>query len=179
MEKSNFFEKRIERMHNVIEMVPTKIEDIDLIISWESKEPNIISWTKEKHESIINNPQFLHLLISKRGDNIVPVGYSILEKDSPDELSLEFVRLVISDEYKNRGYGVLAFENIWELAFDKLKYSRIWHDVFIENEKAINLYEKLGYKKFKTSIDLTSGRDLIFYEMSNDDYFSREKDNNS
>ena len=175
MEKPNLFEKRFERMHNTIDLVPTEIEDLDLIMSWESKEPNVTSWSREKHETTLNNPHFLHLLVSRKSVDVIPVGYSILEKDSPNESSVEFIRLVISDEYKNKGYGVLAFENIWDLVFNKLKYSRIWHDVFVENEKAVKLYEKLGYKKFKTSIDPTSGRNLIFYEMSSNDYLSRGK----
>lgn len=175
MEKPNSFDKRLERMHNTIDLTPTKIEDIDLIMSWESKEPNVIPWSREKHEATLRNPHFLHLLISRKSADVIPVGYSILEKDSPDVSSVEFIRLVISDEYKYKGYGVLAFENIWDLVFNKLKYSRIWHDVFIENERAMKLYEKLGYKRLKTSVDPTSGRDLIFYEMSRDEYLSRGK----
>ena len=37
MEKPNLFEKRLERMHNTIDLIPTKIEDIDLIMSWSQK----------------------------------------------------------------------------------------------------------------------------------------------
>ena len=174
MERPNFFEKRVERMRNTIDLIPTKVEDLDLVMSWESKEPNVIPWSREKHEATLKDPNFLHLLISRKGGDAAPVGYSILKKDS-DKLSVEFVRLVVSDEYKYKGYGVLAFENIWNLVFNKLKYSRIWHDVFVENEKAVKLYEKLGYKKFKTDTDPVTGRDLLFYEMSDREYASREQ----
>jgi diamine N-acetyltransferase len=173
-EKPNQINRRAERMLSSVDLIPTTEEDLDLIISWEAKEPNVIAWSKDKHKEIIANPEYIHFLIKKKGEEeLIPVGYAVLKKDSPDESSVEFIRLVISDEYKQRGYGVYAFENIWDLVFNKLNYPRIWHDVFVENEKAIKLYDKLGYRRFNEGVDPSTNRELIFYEMTKDEYTSQ------
>ena len=47
---------------------------------------------------------------------------------------------------------------------DQLSVSRIWLDVFEDNPRAIHVYEKLGYKRFKS--ELFEGRTLHFYEKN-------------
>lgn len=174
MENLSNVDRRVEKMHKVVDLVKTEERDLDLITEWESREPNVIAWSREKHLEIINNPEFLHYIVNKISEEgLLPVGYAILKRDSPDQASTEFIRLVISDEYKRRGYGVWAFENIWEKVFTQLEKERIWHDVFVENEVAIKLYDRLGYRRFKTDIDPETGRGLIFYEMTKEEYLDR------
>jgi len=173
MEKIDQSGGKPERVSRVILTTATP-EDLDLVVEWESKEKNVVPWSKDKHMSMLEDPSSLYFMVNKKStEEPIPVGYSILKKDSPDSSSVEFIRLVISDEYKSRGYGVWAFEDIWDKVFNQLNYEGIWHDVFVENHIAISLYDRLGYKKFGEGIDPITGRGLILYEMTKDDYLSR------
>ena len=42
--------------------------------------------------------------------------------------------------------GKQTFALVFQLAFSHLNMHRIWLDVFTDNEKAIGLYKKLGFK---------------------------------
>ncbi len=160
----------MQKTHNleILELVPATPQDIDLVMIWESKEANVISWSKTKHEATMRDPDFLHLIVRKK-DSAESIGYAILRKGFPDPSSVEFLRLVISDEFKGCGYGTSTLKHVWNLVFFELGYTRLWHDVFAENTRAVQLYDRLGYNRFKTEPDPGSGRQLYFYEMLKDD----------
>ena len=164
--------KRLERARNTIAVVPTQEKELPLILSWEENEQHVSRWSEEKHLEVMHDPSFMHHTILAKSSN-EPVGYSILKKDSPDESSVEFIRLVIADEFKSRGYGSLYFDYIWDMVFSDQGIERIWHDVFADNNYAVRLYEKLGYNRFKEGLDPGSGRSLFFYELTRESYLAR------
>ena len=89
--------KRLERTHNTITVVPTQEKELPLILSWEEKEQHVSRWSQEKHLEVMRDPNFMHhTIIAKKSNE--PVGYAILKNNSPDESSVEFIRLVIADE---------------------------------------------------------------------------------
>lgn len=164
--------KRLDRVRNTIVVRSTKESDIPLILSWENKEQYVSHWSREDHLNVILDQDMLHhtIIVKSSGE---PVGYAILKNGSPDKFSLEFIRLVICNEHKSRGYGFLYFEYIWDLVFSKPGIERIWHDVFARNHYAVRLYEKLGYTRFKEEEDTLSGRVLYFYELTKCSYLSK------
>lgn len=163
---------RLEKMHKMVVLSPTQETDVSTIIAWESLEPNVVCWSFEKHLSICKDAGYWHFII-RRPSTLTPVGYAILKKNSPDNISVEFIRLVIADPYKSRGYGTWTFESIWDSVFTQFGYIRIWHDVFVENKVAIRLYDGLGYRRYMTTKDPSTGRELICYEMTKDEYLNR------
>lgn len=167
-----YLNKRLERVRSTIDVVPAQEKELPLILFWEESEQNVSHWSKEKHLKVMRDPSFMHHTILAKNSN-EPVGYAVLRKDSPDESSVEFIRLVIADEFKSRGYGSLYFEYIWDMVFSNQNIERIWHDVFADNHYAVRLYEKLGYNRFKEGMDPESGRLLFFYELTRDSYLAR------
>lgn len=165
-------DKRLSRVRSTIDVRPTQESDIPMILSWEGKEQHVIHWSKKHHLDLIQDQGVLHHTIIAKS-SAKAVGYAILKIGSPNKHSLEFIRLVICDECKSKGYGVLYFEYIWDFAFSKSNTECIWHDVFADNYYAVHLYEKLGYTRFKEGKDLSSGRVLYFYELTRRSYFSR------
>lgn len=164
--------KKLERARSTIEARQTTENDLPLILGWESNEPNVLQWKESDHIEFIQNPDAIYQLIvaKKSGES---VGYAILKRNSPDPSSVEFLRLVIADEFKSRGYGSLYFEYIWNLVFSDQTIQRIWHDVFTDNEVAVRLYEKLGYSKFKETIEPRTGRTLFHYELTREQYLAK------
>ncbi|MEQ2130461.1 GNAT family N-acetyltransferase [Caldanaerobacter subterraneus KAk] len=105
------------------------------------------------------------LLLAKylKGDFLRKLPYlfkaeSILGKITKEEYYLS--NIAVYSEFRGLGLGSKLLEEIEQEA-RKLKCKRIVLDVEIENEKAIKLYEKLGYKIIERS-PLFKSRDKNF-----------------
>jgi len=81
-------------------------------------------------------------VFAARTDGVL-AGYAIvvIEDDVAD-----FWDLVVKKEYRHIGIGTSLIKNVEKFAKEK-GCSAIKLDVNVENENAIKLYEKLGYKK--------------------------------
>ncbi len=168
----HFNKKRLERVYSTIVVRSTQENDLPLILSWEKNESHVSHWSQKQHLEAMRDPNIMHhTILAKKSSE--PVGYAILKKNSPEETSVEFMRLVVGDEFKSRGYGTLYFEYIWDFMFSVQNIERIWHDVFADNHYAVRLYEKLGYTRFKEGVDPSSGRTLFFYELTKQSYLAR------
>jgi len=164
--------RRLGRARNTLAISPTRQSDVPLVVLWEKNELHVTHWSAEQHLKATSDTSIIHHMIFVKRSN-VPVGYAVLKRNSPEETSVEFLRLVICDEFKSRGYGSLYFEHIWDLVFSEPGVERIWHDVFVDNHYAVHLYEKLGYARLKEAADQVSGRALFFYELTRQSYFAR------
>ncbi|WP_127924078.1 MULTISPECIES: GNAT family N-acetyltransferase [unclassified Pseudoalteromonas] len=61
---------------------------------------------------------------------------------------VEFRRIVVDS--KGKGIGQLAIKSMELYCTRILQANRIWHDVFEANTRGLHIYQKLGYKVFKT-----------------------------
>ena len=61
--------------------------------------------------------------------------------------------LVIKEEYRGQGYGTILMNNVKEIK-DKEQAARIELNCWSFNEKAINLYKKLGYTEQRVILEL-------------------------
>ena len=52
---------------------------------------------------------------------------------------------MVHKDYQNQGIGILLIKAILELAGQWLMVRRIELDVVVDNEKAIHLYQKMGF----------------------------------
>ncbi len=80
---------------------------------------------------------------------------------------------IMDREYRNRGYGTEALRRIVDYAFNELGLTLLALTVFPSNERAITVYEKVGFRKrefLKNSWLLPSGEyaDMWLMELSRD-----------
>lgn len=109
------------------------------------------------HQKNFSNPDIIYLSIVKEDGAVA--GYIILGIEKrPD--SVEFRRVVI-DKHQI-GIGQTVIKKMESYCKTKLYAKRICLDVYEDNAKAIYVYEKLGYRRFKT--EKRGERLLHFYD---------------
>jgi len=129
-----------------IGITETIYADLDLIIEIESQEENIVFITpydKKRHLQVIEKKDEAHLTVwDKKTTKII--GFIILAGLENPNLSLEFRRIVVQS--KGNGFGRQCLQLTKEYCFGKLKFHRLWLDVFDDNLRAINLYKSEGFQ---------------------------------
>lgn len=131
---------------SLINMRKTNKEDVAYVYDLEWNEENasfIIPWPKEKHMKALLDEDILHLIIEDKLEQ-KQVGYAILAGLTNPNQSLELMRITIGP--KAKGYGKEAFKLIKDWSFNQFKANRLWLDVKVNNTRAINLYQKQGFK---------------------------------
>ncbi|BCZ28016.1 spermidine N1-acetyltransferase [Claveliimonas bilis] len=163
-------------------MIIISYEDIDLREFEKSDIPQKVEW--------INNPlnnQYLHYDIplkvdktlqwfyekdnSRRMDCIIehkgkPVGLIGLIQIDRINSKAEYYITIGETQYKHKGIATKATKAILNYAFSNLKLHKVYLTVDAENKQAIQLYEKIGFKREGYFID-----DL--YRSKNGQYIDR------
>ncbi|MGD8307670.1 MAG: GNAT family protein [Ignavibacteria bacterium] len=157
---------------NKIRLVNTIVSDVSSIINFETSNDQFVhSYPKEKHLSLLKDSDCLHLSIRRLDDNDL-VGHMILFGIDSVHKVLEFRRLAINE--KGFGYGRDAVQLLKKLCFEKLKFHRLWFDVYDDNERAIGLYESEGFVQealLRENIKSENGyRSQRIYSMLEDEY---------
>lgn len=171
----------IELKGEKIRLVNTISPDIDTIIEFENSNSQFVGqYSKDKHLALLKNKEYLHLSI-KLLENDSLIGHMIIfGLDNPHKV-LEFARITI--EQKGYGYGREAIKLLKHLCFEKLRFHRLWLDVFDDNERAIKLYESEGFvmegtlrDNIKTDIGYRSQR--IYSMIENEYVLENQKETN-
>lgn len=121
----------------------TTAEDLEFIIPAEQAEENapyVAQWSREQHLKAFEEADILHVVIEAEGHGI---GYAILAGRKDANKCIELKRVVIIE--KGKGLGRRTLELFKKLAFEELGAHRLWLDVREYNQKAIHLYETLGF----------------------------------
>jgi diamine N-acetyltransferase len=155
-----------------VKLINTLPSDIDKIIDFEKSNDQFVhQYSKDKHLALLNDRDCLHLSI-RRLDSDKIVGHMILFGLESVHSVLEFRRLTIDE--KGMGFGREAIQLLKILCFEKIKFHRLWFDVYDDNERAINLYESENFikegllrDKFKTENGYRSQR---IYSMLENEY---------
>ena len=58
----------------------------------------------------------------------------------------EWGRIILSKEFQGRGYGKEILKEIYKYSFEHLNLNKLSCEVYVFNEKAVKLYEKMGSK---------------------------------
>jgi RimJ/RimL family protein N-acetyltransferase len=74
------------------------------------------------------------------------VGIVKVTKPDGQKDYVRFGHLLISEDYRGRGYGSQAIHLIEDLAFNVYRVKYLELGVFSFNQKAKRLYERLGYE---------------------------------
>jgi RimJ/RimL family protein N-acetyltransferase len=92
-----------------------------------------------------------------------------------------WVSVGIGGDNRGQGYGKEALRLAMSLAFNEFNLYRLQLTVFQYNERAIALYEKLGFKKegtYRSFIERDNKRfDMLLYGILRDEYLEHLKTN--
>ncbi|MBL1319697.1 MAG: GNAT family N-acetyltransferase [Methylophaga sp.] len=111
----------------------------------------------ETHEIDFKKDSVIYLsIISTSG---LLAGYIILCKEKQSK-TVQLKRILIDEKYLGKGQEAMI--SLESHCIRELKSNHIWLDVYKTNSKAIYVYEKLGYKKFKQNIQ--NSKLVLFYE---------------
>jgi len=155
-----------------IRLTNTALSDIDNIIEFENSNRQFVhQYSKDKHIALLKDNDCLHLSI-KRLDNDKLVGHMIIFGLCNHNKVLEFRRITINE--KGLGFGREAIRLLKQFCFEKLKFHRLWLDVYDDNDKAIKLYESEGFIKegrLRDNIKTDNGyRSQRIYSMIENEY---------
>jgi len=115
--------------------------------------------SREKHQQEFENRNSLFLSFTVPSGKLA--GYIILVKEN-NVNTVQLKRRLVDEHYLGIGQkAILATE---KYCITELKTKRVWLDVFIDNDRAVHVYKKLGYKAFKQSVE--DSREVIFYEKN-------------
>lgn len=133
----------IELRGNKIKLINTDLSDIDNIIEFEKTNSQFVhQYSKDKHLALLKEKDCLHLSV-KRLDNNKLIGHMIIFGLCNNNKVLEFRRITINE--KGLGFGREAIRLLKQFCFEKLKFHRLWLDVYDDNDRAIKLYETEGF----------------------------------
>ena len=130
-----------------MELIPAQIQDLPKIIEMESATDTskfIMAYSEEQHKIEMNRPNVIYLSIINQ--NAIS-GFIILATENNFK-DVEFRRIVVDS--KGKGIGQLAIKSMELYCTRILQANRIWLDVFEANTRGLHIYQKLGYKVFKT-----------------------------
>lgn len=130
-------------MEKSLTLRQTLSTDIPMVREFESsKEASayVYQWRAEQHLNALNNKDTYHFCIEHEGEYL---GYGIINGLSNAHRTLELMRLVVLPA--GNGWGRLAMERIKRLAFESLGARKLWLDVAETNQRAIRLYESIGF----------------------------------
>jgi len=159
-----------------ISLANTKPEDIDEVINLEQENCHFVfGWTRQQHLAALEDPGIMHLTVRCLGQF---VGYMILAGAGSRDLSLEFRRLVIGP--KGKGYGRTAIQLLKKMAFEKLRFHRLWLDVYQDNLPAVKLYFDEGFVQEGVLRECKRGENgyrsmLVMSILEHEYYAQREK----
>ena len=152
--------KALER--EMISLRPLKFDELETInqLDKQSHARKFVNGTGIKTHQISFNAHNINYL-SIENNSTEFCGYFILVEE-PNTGSIEFRRVII-DQTK-RGIGQVAITEMERYCKRIFNVSRIWLDVYEDNEIGLYIYKKMGYKWFKE--ESVEGRMLYFYEKT-------------
>ena len=105
-------------------------------------------YTKEEELEFIRNQKLMQpftysMMEKSTGEFIGNTGFMNV-KDGEAELGI-----VITYAKQNAGYGAEAIGSLLIYGWNNLPINRVYLEVYIDNARAIHLYEKCGFKEFK------------------------------
>lgn len=79
-------------------------------------------------------------------DGDVPLGTAAFMGLDNRNRHAELAIVIGNKDYWGKGYGTQIMERLLEWGFNGLNLNRLYLHVFSNNERAVNLYEKMGFK---------------------------------
>ncbi|GAA0463677.1 GNAT family N-acetyltransferase [Alkalibacillus silvisoli] len=139
-------------MENNLQLRPLEKEDLDFIYKMRTN-PNIMDYwfeepytTKEKmvkeYENALNSDSHRSFILFHSNER---VGYLGLFDIDQRHRNAEFA-IMFDPDHQGKGYAAPATRLTVEYGFNQLNLNKIFLYVVKHNEKAVHLYQKVGFK---------------------------------
>lgn len=146
------------------------LEEKKTVLSWRNN-PNIKQWMHNSDDiSLENHLAFIETLKSctdklyflvKQGNSYIGViDFTNIDKGNKSSNFGLYANIEL------KGMGKVLLNSISEYAFKSLNIKKLIAEVFIENKKAINLYQKFNFKEIKKKI--VNNKEVIHMELKNE-----------
>lgn len=136
---------------------PYKPGDASVISRWILSEKSFYQWSADRlnnypptadklnayYNSFADDDRFFQLTAIDEHFN--PVAHMMMRYTTEDITKLRFGFIVVSDEYRGRGYGRKFLSLALEYAFDILKAEEVSLGVFANNPAARKCYAAVGF----------------------------------
>ena len=135
-------------VENDIEKYHSWRNDLD-VMNTTSLSLDLYSLDETRHfveNIILNSPSSKSYIIEERESNTAIGVMSLINIDTKNR-NAECIIDIGEKEYWGKGYGTEALKTLLEYAFLELNLHRVSLRVFSLNEKAIRIYDKLGFVK--------------------------------
>ena len=146
----------------MIELRKTESEELSKLYEIGTQahaKPFLSAKTMADYKREFVNKNTTYLSIVDTSNNIL--GYIILAKDQGKN-SIQLKRILIGKE--SFGIGQDTLTKLEQYCIEIMGIKHIWLDVYDNNQKAIHIYEKLGYQLINTQIH--DNRKVLFYDKS-------------
>lgn len=144
-----FESENINYVRPSIDLVPEYLEMVNDI-------DNVARFIGERSEPLTEQQEIDY--IKDKMDNKATM-FSMLEKGTNKFIgNIEFFNrvfgeaewgIVITTSMQNKGYGTEALRRSVEYGFNELGLTRIYLSVYVNNPRAIHVYENCGFKEYK------------------------------
>ena len=159
-------------MHNSIELInfiDISSKEKKMVLSWRNHQ-DIRKWMSNKKEiTLEEHLNYIDSLFYKK-DRIY-----FLVKESNDYLGVIDFTNIVENEFSEfgiyvkpglRGVGTKLMDIIINNAFNVLKLKKLTANVYVNNEKAIELYKKFNFNEIKLDTDING--EFIQMELKNE-----------
>jgi len=134
----------------LINFIDLNLDEKKMVLSWRNDE-SIKDWMYNQEDiSLENHLAFIESLKSSK-DKL----YFLLRKDNTDLGVIDFTNICEESVHmglyikpKEKGLGRLFMETIVSYSFEVLKVEKIIAEVYSENQRAYELYKKMGFVNF-------------------------------
>jgi diamine N-acetyltransferase len=165
-------------------------EDLPTLVAWRNDpdvyqyffehEPLSLVMQKAWFEKLLQRPDE-KLWIAETIEDHKAIGTAGLTHLDWRSRKAELSRILISPECRKRGLGRELINLALHYVFNHLNLNRLYCQTFADNQAAVNLYERSGFKReglFRQSVFKEgSYRDVVFMAILREDYLQRELTN--
>ena len=145
------------------------LEQKEMVLIWRNSS-EIRKWMYSQEEIELNDHLNFIESLKSRKDKL----YFLVKKDKEYIGVIDFTEIIeeetlhmgIYTNPKIKGNGKILLNKIIEFSFDNLKVKKIYSEVFSQNNKAYELYEKYNFKDI--SKKTINNKEVICMELNNE-----------
>jgi len=127
-------------------------------------QPSTVQQIKEKVDTWITDPAVIVFIICRKEDD-APIGMTAFFRiDWVGRMTIFYIGIADKSNW-SQGYGTDATKQMVEYAFSTLNLHRIQLHVAVENEPAVTIYKKVGFKVEGTL------REAMYYNGKYSDFY--------
>lgn len=144
--------------HLEVNLRPLALSDTDNIVKWRNSQfvkNNLFSQsdlTAEQHINYFNNVVskgkcYQFIIEAKIETEILDIGTTFIKNIDLENKKGEFGIFIGEEKARGKGCAKSAIKEILKFAFNNLYLNRCYLEVIANNERAIRLYEEVGFRK--------------------------------